>query len=176
MSDKLKYRESKRIAAMINRVRDATDDDKPIKSRDRLSELELENAALKKENAALKKYLPAPEELPEPAETYMMTQYLVDGKAHKPAHCLVVAKIYYDVLREDSVLQITALKAEIAALKAENAALKAEAVIAEKYGLSQAAEICRDAAVSFPINGYERGYNDACRDNYNAILKVKDKP
>jgi len=60
MSDKLKYRESKRIAAMINRVRDATDDDKPIKSRDRLSELELENAALKKKNAALKEHLYTP--------------------------------------------------------------------------------------------------------------------
>ena len=65
---------------------------------------------------------------------------------------------------------------ENAKLKAENAALKKEAVIAEKYGLSQAAEICRDAALVHPINGYERGYNDACRDNYNAILKVKDKP
>ena len=64
----------------------------------------------------------------------------------------------------------------IEALEAENAALKAEAVIAEKYGLSQAAEICRDAARVHPIEGYELGYNDACRDNYNAILKVKDKP
>ena len=51
-----------------------------------------------------------------------------------------------------------------------------QVVIAEKYGLSQAAEICRDAAVSFPISAYGRGFNDACRDNYNAILKVKDKP
>jgi hypothetical protein len=50
-----------------------------------------------------------------------------------------------------------------------------QVVIAEKYGLSQAAEICRDAALVHPINGYERGYNAACRDNYNAILKVKDK-
>jgi len=86
---------------------------------------EKENEALKKEIAELKKYLPSPAELPEPAETYMMTQYLVDGKAHKPAHCLVVAKIYYDVLREDSVLQITALKKEIAALKVELADEKA---------------------------------------------------
>jgi len=58
----------------------------------------------------------------------------------------------------------------------ENAALKKEAVIAEKYGLSQAAEICRDAAWVHAINGYDRGYNHACRDNYNAILKLKDKP
>jgi len=80
---------------------------------------EKENEALKKEIAELKKYLPAPEELPEPAETYMMTQYLVDGTVHKPAHCRVVANIYYDELREDSVLQITALKKEIAALEAK---------------------------------------------------------
>ena len=57
-----------------------------------------------------------------------------------------------------------------------NAELKAEVAKAEKYGLSQAAEICRDAALVHPINGYERGYNHACRDNYNAILKLKDKP
>ena len=54
--------------------------------------------------------------------------------------------------------------------------LKKEAVISEKYGLSQAAEICRDAALVHPLNGYDRGYNHACRDNYNAILKLKDKP
>jgi len=72
--------------------------------------------------------------------------------------------------------QIEMLKDENAALKKENAALKKEAVIAEKYGLSQAAEICRDAALSFPISAYWRGFDAACRDNYNAILEVKDKP
>ena len=74
------------------------------------------------------------------------------------------------------MLDLAAGRAGQLADRFENAALKKEAVIAEKYGLSQAAEICRDTALVHPINGYERGYNDACRDNYNAILKVKDKP
>jgi len=90
------------------------------------------------------------------------------------------SQIFYDALETTGVrlskLFIGDLEAENAALKKENAALKKDAVIAEKYGLSQAAEICRDAAMVHPIEGYELGYNDACRDNYNAILKVKDKP
>ena len=72
--------------------------------------------------------------------------------------------------------EVERLRERMTELEHQNAALKKEAVIAEKYGLSQAAEICRDAALVHPINGYERVYNAACRDNYNAILKVKDKP
>ena len=72
--------------------------------------------------------------------------------------------------------EVERLRERMTELEHQNAALKKEAVIAEKYGLSQAAEICRDAAVSFPISAYGRGFNAACRDNYNAILKVKDKP
>jgi len=88
------------------------------------------------------------------------------------------ARYNADILKRASTtdVRLSELELENAKLKAENAALKKEAVIAEKYGLSQAAEICRDAAVSFPISAYGRGFNDACRDNYNAILKVKDKP
>ena len=134
MSDKLKYRENKRIAAMIACVKDATDDDKPTIGHDRLSELELENAALRKR-----------------AESMTLAAYTKSE-------------------------ELRAMTARAEKAEAEMAEFKKQIVISEKYGLSQAAEICRDAALVHPINGYERGYNDACRDNYNAILKVKDKP